>query len=701
LPLLEKVITNEEGTIREKALEILKKFSQYDYTVLFKSKIGYRAQRTALDYILKWSPKKCLTNLDFVLIVAKELLSSSVEGSSWKDENTLTMNFSQVDPTDFLKKMRRDTMNFIYDLYTKTSDAKIKLQLASVIEEVMRGPMNIVYSDSIVEMIEEDTKYLAVIYRKMIFDKSGHFLKENIAIAEEVEERLYYFAKPERKQRPELIKLREDILKDPFYDKVSPMIGRRAAYKGEEGYEESRALRVRDMQNLISQISVENLDEWEETLDILARQKDVIDEWKLADLKRFLEMLSQEKPEIADRFLEAAFKEKSALVSFSVNFLFGFQNGRAFDLWDKYTELIIKEKNTLLVGGICASLIISEPEKSQKKLRPNELAILKEIVFKKGSFSFLKRKDDANTYLHDRLLNALASNFRQHQKEMESLIKQEMENNPKYINLHYNVLQFVVTAIKWIDLSLASKSFIQYLLKKIVEAPGLDWHLQELMIALCGKDFACIMSVFEKRIARHIQLKENDKSTGMKRLMKPKEFEAVPHHFNPDLQKLIQENKDFPKAIQKWVKKMNLGWSLYNWEVSQFLDSLKIHKRQVLSDIVERGDDKDLLRVAYVIEGIGEADFELGMQIIGRTDNDKIHKKIGATMYATGVVSGEYGIADAYKGKIGMLQKYKESKNKRIKRFATEMIGYLQKSEEEERKRTAEAIQLRKIRFEG
>ena len=40
LPLLEKVIATEEKDLREKAIEILKKFAKYNYHVLFKSKIG-------------------------------------------------------------------------------------------------------------------------------------------------------------------------------------------------------------------------------------------------------------------------------------------------------------------------------------------------------------------------------------------------------------------------------------------------------------------------------------------------------------------------------------------------------------------------------------------------------------------------------------------------------------------------------------
>lgn len=704
LPLLEKVIVTEEKEPKEKAIEILKKFVKYDYNVLFKSKIGYRAQRTALDYILKWPLKKRLSRLDFVLVIVKELLSSSVEGSSWTDEKTLSMSFSHVDPTDFLKKMRRDAINLILDLYNKASDPKIRLELSSTLEEVLRGPGNVKYSGKLRKMLDEDAVYLARIYRKMIFDKSGSLIRENVAVAEEIEERMYYFAKPEKGRPTALAKLRVDILNDSFYKKVYPMIGGRASYRGDDGYEESRQRREEDQRDMVAQISEENVAEWIEILNILAKQKNVIEEWKLGDLKRFLELLSMEKPDMADRFMQAAFKKKGALVNFSESFLIGFQVVQRVDLWDKYVELISKKQDAYLAGGICNSLLGYTQEQLPRKLRPNEISTLEEIVFKTKRFAFLKtkKKDNALWYLHDRLFHALAFNSKPQQQKMELLIKEEMEKNQEYAHVHYNGLQFVATVWKWLDLSSTSKAFKKFLLKKVVEVPDLDWHLQEFLIALCNKDFDCIIDVFRQRIVRAVALNKKDKSRGMKRLLKRKEFEAMPYHVNPDLQKLLTEDAErLSNILKSWMRKMTSGWSLYNWEVSRFLESVKADRRQVLSDIIAKGSDQDLLRVAYAIESISRADIDLCMQIVGRTDSMRIHKKIQSIVYSTGTVSGEYGIADAYKGKIEALQKYKKSTNKRIKNFATEMIGYLQKSEVAERKRVAEEIQLRKIQFEG
>ncbi|MFZ2881865.1 MAG: RelA/SpoT domain-containing protein, partial [Candidatus Moraniibacteriota bacterium] len=396
LLILVDLIKSKNKDINEKSIDALRAIAKFDYHLLTKSKAGYSYQKFILEFIKKWSLAEKLSNIEFILTVVKELLSSSIEGSSWADEKTLNMHFAQVDPTDFLKNLRKETMDFVYNLYTKTSDPKIRLRLASVLEEVMRGPSNVNYSDLLKDMLEKDARYLSDVYRKMIFDDSGNIIKKNIAVAEEIEEKMFYFAKPKKGTRAELAKLREDITKDLFYTKVCPMIGGRAAYRGEEGYEESRQRRENDQKDVIAQISNQNFDEWLETLETLARQKEVIEEWKLGDFKRFLERLSIEKPGMADKLLEIAFKKHDALVKFSESFLIGFQVAQRFDLWDKYIENIVNKRNTHLIGGICNSLLGYTNEQPPRKLRANEVSILEEITFKKKRFAFLKTKKKDN-----------------------------------------------------------------------------------------------------------------------------------------------------------------------------------------------------------------------------------------------------------------------------------------------------------------
>jgi len=137
LKLAAQLSLNEDSAIKGKALEVIKKFSQYDYNVLTKSKIGYGAQREALDFVLAWPRKEQLRHIELVEIVLRELLNPSFEGTTSglndQAQYTITMHTGVVSPTDFLKKMRREAIDLAYELYKVAEDPKLKLKLIGVL----------------------------------------------------------------------------------------------------------------------------------------------------------------------------------------------------------------------------------------------------------------------------------------------------------------------------------------------------------------------------------------------------------------------------------------------------------------------------------------------------------------------------------------------------------------------------------------
>ena len=78
LKLAVKLSLHEDSEVKNKALEIAKKISQYNYNILTKSDIGYSAQRKILDFILEWHNDKQLQYIDFIDTTVKELLSLSL-----------------------------------------------------------------------------------------------------------------------------------------------------------------------------------------------------------------------------------------------------------------------------------------------------------------------------------------------------------------------------------------------------------------------------------------------------------------------------------------------------------------------------------------------------------------------------------------------------------------------------------------------
>ena len=255
----------------------------------------------------------------------------------------------------------------------------------------------------------------------------------------------------------------------------------------------------------------------------------------------------------------------------------------------------------------------------------------------------------------------------------------------------------MATHRKWIDIKELHPETIEFLKEKMVEIPDIDWHVQGLLLEI-GEIYGLepVLDVFIRRIRKDEKKKEKDG-----RRITDKRYEVIPYHFNPGLSKFIVEHPAYIKIAGDWVSKMTADWSIYNWHVSHLFQRLGKGFDEILSSLIEKGDDDSLLKAARAMHSIDGTNFELCIEIIRKTDNKRILSQIDSNMYTTGVVSGEYGLAEAYESKAKMLEKYKTDESEQVKKFADRMAKSFLDSAKRERQRADEEKQLRKIEFEG
>ncbi len=697
LKLVAGLSINEDSEIKNRALDIVKKFSQYDYNVLTKSKIGYGAQRKALDFVLGWSLKEQLQHIDFVETILKELLGSSVEGTtSGLNENadyTITMHFGAISPTDFLKKMRWETIDLVYVLYKSTGNPKLKLRLFKILDETTRTPSNVAYGENVSQMIADDLKYLTGIYRKIIFGEKKEKMTELLGIVAAIEERLYRINKSEKKRIKESEELHKDILKNELYKLFRLLVGDPITYYQEKDWITAEKIRNKEINQLIGSIEKAQLEEWFDKLNKIASQHMIVDEWKFNTFKDFLRKVSEQKPQIADELLKRVFKHNSPLKYFTGAFLDGFRIGAHFEVWDKYFNQIINTKDITLVTALVSSLNLPRDVNLEKLIRKKDIDFLENITKRKDQLSFLKEADDR--VLEYTLFNTLMRNFRYFIKKIEPMIVKEIKAYPEYLNMFLSELS-IATHRGWISIKELLPETIELLKEKMVELSNIDWCFQELLLAI-GERYGlkAVLDVFMKRIKKDIRRKEKISRDP------DEQYEAIPYHFNPDLNKFLAEHPDYEKVTSEWIVKMTTGWSIYNWHVGHFLQNVEKGFDKVLTSLIQKDDDENLMKAARAMQSINSVNFDICLEIIRRTDNEHIIKMVGANMYSTGVVSGEYGIAEAYEKKAEQLKKYLADESERVRSFAKRMIKSFRESAKRERQQADEEKQLRRIEFEG
>jgi len=170
---------------------------------------------------------------------------------------------------------------------------------------------------------------------------------------------------------------------------------------------------------------------------------------------------------------------------------------------------------------------------------------------------------------------------------------------------------------------------------------------------------------------------------------------------DPQLQQFISEDAEYMNIMVEWLVSMTAEWSLYNWEVSRLLHTIKLDSDEILMALIEKGDDISLNKAATAMHSMEGSSNRLSIEIARRTDNKDILRQVSTNLLATGVVSGEYGIAIAFENKAKELEQYQSDPSERVRTFVGLAVQDLKEAANRERQRAEESMQLRRIEFEG
>jgi hypothetical protein len=189
------------------------------------------------------------------------------------------------------------------------------------------------------------------------------------------------------------------------------------------------------------------------------------------------------------------------------------------------------------------------------------------------------------------------------------------------------------------------------------------------------------------------------------RIKQEKEYrstEVIPHDFNPELQAYLAGHQYYKKEMTKWLQDMTPRMSTYNWNVTHFIQEVGgASYSAIVMDLIERSDTKSLFQAINALESMEGTDFGLCLEIVKRTDNEDILNKVEAAMFATGVVSGENGLAEALEEKANLLDKYTTSENPRISAFANKTKKSFEESAQRSRTSSRLDKKARRLKFEG
>jgi hypothetical protein len=688
--LLAGLVLTGTGDVKSKAKEALKRQSQYDMHAL--KAIGYSVQRMLLDKILSWNKDKRLSQVEVIEIVTEELLEPSFEGTTMTDEITLTLHSGSLQPTDFLKKIRKETIDLLFSLFNQSSDDGVKIRLLHLMDNVSNTPRSVAYGDDVADMVKADIEYLVRLYSQVLFGSEGK-LNPDFAIVKEIDHRLGWLSRGYKDKIPEILALLNKVKQDPDYNMFRLFVGDITEYKDDDNWQAAEQERKSLIEQQLQSITQETLGQWIPKLNQIAKFGSRVEDWKFQEFRIFLERFSETKPDLAGLVLNDAFDDDKFLKqNFLIQFLAGFRKGSHVTLWDKYVQKILEKPDVKLVSAICFSLMDAKNE----ELRTKDISLLEDMIMRQEMFSFLQGEANLGGVFHHASINALYHAYLFDPKRIEQLIVYVLNQRSNYTDLYIRELDFAQWRKK-INFEGWEKSSIDVLVKKLIQLPTLEHHDQVTLWNLGKHSFDCIAQVFLGRIEKVAAIKEVKRKIGQKE----NRYDAIPYHINPELQQFVAQHPKYPDFIRACIKQMSVKWSIFDWEVGQLLRSIRGPIREVLIEVIRTGKRINLRKALRIIGSIESPDLELCFEIVKQTDDIKIWNSVESAMYATGVVSGEFGIAVAHERKAEEAKAYLEDKNPRAKKFAKKVIKDFTEMAKKERQSSEEDIKKRKLEFEG
>lgn len=659
LYLIAILINHVDKKIKKSSVKILEEFCEYRIEIL--ERFGYAIQKKVLEFIKNWNFNQKLENIEFIATAAKNILCSSVMGvkETW---NTTLIHHGAIQPNEELKVIRKDMIDLIGHLYEFSKSTNQKLALFHSLRNVIHTPIRGGYDESLTKMLAEDTLHVINTYEKMLFNNKAE-MTAPIQVASEAEDTLYWIEK-HGFYSLEASKIRKNLMDDRIFSIFFLLINDHRIYRDENlSLDLNYVIQKRQERiNLtIEKIQENNIKQWISDLNVLAAENQLIDNGWYHHLKcDFLKVLSIKSPIIAERIFQDSLNEKSSLLKFSDGFMMGFKIGGQTALWNKFFRIIVSKKNPSLALAIPFSFF----QLNYSELQPADLDLLNRLIMQTEEFSFLSQAEP-NEQLHILIILSLINLYLANPKKIEKLIIKEIQKNPIFSDIYLKKLTYADG--RKIDFSNWEERNVSSLSSFLIEVSDLDWELQNLLLSLSKsrQKPSLALDVFFDRLKKS---EKNDIS-----------YTSIPFEINNNLKDFIVTSSETIVILQNWFNKIKEQEFSYHFHLLSFIEKLNISYKDILNPLLIKNDEENLSKILSLINFFYKNfDLEFCMEIVKKTKNQQILSVLKAWISTVGLVTGEYGEANAYENRVIELRKFEKDENNQVRKFVKKLIKDLE-----------------------
>ena len=668
-----------DDDIRQQIVNVVKRLSEYNFDTY--KQVGLGIQMALINYLAGMGDAEVDTIHPIALSVWTEAVQSDITGTKWKADSVI-LSSGALPVSDQLRQVREKAIQALFAAFDRSTDETKKRAILSALDAATRTPNQGQYSNELLAITLKDAtrivQFLTERAENMSYVLLQHlehqFLYDYFrakGLTDDPENRFGCQAEAQALVAA-IIKFRDTINSDDRFVRYKVLIGYESIFANhwideEFGYDRVDEYRRLEAERYVEAINAENEADWFEFIARCAETKSD-DLATFPVFGNFISNLAERKPEVADTFLARASED---LRSFLPCFLNGLAVSGRSDIYDRILESELDSARSL-------TSIARHLRRSNVKTPTFAVRLLMRAI----------ERDDAIAVI-ECLLFALEHWGTEKLAYAETFVRDALD----FLNDRKDA--------RWVSgawfLKKAGKFYEELTpetMAKILENLGylsqVNYQVERILVELAKRDPGAVWDYFGNRVTREFAKTKQELR-----------FEAVPFRFH-GLEKEL--SKDPQLAISKGLLWFARDPQRFRFRGGRLLSNAFPNCTSefavALAEMVKAGGDTEADFALEILQNYrGEASaYVVLKEIVSRfSDDTGKMSEVRISLDNSGVVSGEFGLAEAWQAKKECLKEWLGDERQAVKAFAEKHIAELELMVASERRR-AEAQKEMRIR---
>ncbi|MBS3021439.1 hypothetical protein DJFAAGMI_04212 [Comamonas sp. PE63] len=677
---------HEEVSVRKAAFSDLGGLAKYNISVYFgdgtSAGIGSIPQVIVIDVLEGKVDEYLRTHLGGVLTLLGGLLSTSMESTNWSSTG-VTLSRAVAPAHEGVVDVRRRSISLVKRLYQLVETKSQKLSVIGAMNTAARGDGRGVIDKGYLDMISANALEVLRFFGDIAKEE------EDLQIIQKLEHNSYWihFHSASAEVKAAALEVKTIIDANAEYGIYKALVGFEGIFgdwtkdRKDESYTlGSRESRVKQCKGLAAQVPAEGFAVWRARIVRFAQTESD----DLATFPVFYEFLADVAATYPEFALDLLTEDAEQLSKFLIPLLRGVwdseRRAQLLPLMTKWIDEAQAEDTSLLAA--CAKVFLST---------------------KDVDFSILEKILEKATLLHDvfaiRQVASVAvgrSDAEAVQAELKRLFLRALPRLTELGDAGWvREIWYRKEATEMV--AEFSSDERREVLKNLRFLPQIDYQAEDVLAAIAEREPHLVVEFLCDR------LYEPDQHVAAVAEKAGGDYEELPYQFQT-LQDSL--SKDPKVVVAEVMDRYSADDTLFEFRGAKLLQAIfpqfSESFQAELVRLVREGSDKELDFVAGVLRAYsGEAFIQpVAKELIKRLPRSSpLISEVEMALQNTGVVSGVFGIAEAYDSKRSEVLDWLQDPNERIRTFAAKYIADLQTMSEIERRRAEEFVALRKFEY--